>query len=227
MAMKCLSLYTRYASHYQSCSSLQIIAKSSFSTPAAPPSAIDSREIPHFDREQSIREGAKLYVPGPPFQFAVRTDRSIRKQDWTKMFPHYECIKDRIVLVPSFTTTSLSQSRTEVTRLYRKILRGLPQTLTDYNAWHIPVRKAEKRVAAEFRKNAHVRDTRVIDKLRIKAEQEYQSYLIGRYHENTFYRFFTPEENDNPVADAVRKKQSHGKSTFLSNFYAGSDETER
>lgn len=89
------------------------------------------------------------------------------------------------------------------------------------------MRKAQKRVAAEFRKNAHVRDTRVIDKLRIKAEQEYQSYLIGRYHENTFYRFFTPEENDNPVPDAVRKKQAHGKSSFLSNFYAGSDENER
>ena len=146
MALKCPSLYTRYASHHQTCSSLAIISKPSFVTPASPnlpipaspPSAVDSREIPHFDREQSIREGAKLYVPGPPFQFAVRTDKSMRKQDWTKMFPHFECVKDRIVLVPSFTTTSLAQSRTEVTRLYRKILRMLPTTLTDYNAWHIP-----------------------------------------------------------------------------------------
>ena len=89
------------------------------------------------------------------------------------------------------------------------------------------VASATKRVAAEFRKNAHVRDTRVIDKLRIKAEMEYQNYLIARYHTNTFYRFFAPEENHNPVPEAVRKRQPHGKSSFLSNFYAGSDETER
>ena len=106
-------------------------------TPAMPASALDAREIPSFDREQAMREGSKLYIPGPPFQFAVRTDKSIRKQDWSKMFPHFECIKDRVVLVPSYTTTSLSQSRQEVTRLYRKMLRGLPQTLTDYNAWHV------------------------------------------------------------------------------------------
>eukprot|EP00486_Rosalina_sp_Unknown_P015400 CAMPEP_0201593988 /NCGR_PEP_ID=MMETSP0190_2-20130828/191443_1 /ASSEMBLY_ACC=CAM_ASM_000263 /TAXON_ID=37353 /ORGANISM="Rosalina sp." /LENGTH=225 /DNA_ID=CAMNT_0048053427 /DNA_START=33 /DNA_END=710 /DNA_ORIENTATION=+ len=194
---------------------------SNLPTPALPASAVDAREIPTFDREQAMREGSKLYVPGPPFQFAVRTDKSIRKQDWAKMFPHYECVKDRVVLVPSYTTTSLSQSRIEVTRLYRKMLRMLPQTLTDYNAWHVSVPAGRKRIKEEFMKNAHVRDTRVIDKLRIKAEMDYQSYLIGRYHENIFYRFFTPDENRNPVPDVVRKKQPHGKSPFLSNFYAG------
>merc|ERR1712087_599216 len=138
---------------------------SNLPAPALPPSAIAEREIPNFDREQANREGRKLYVPGPPFQFAVRTDKSIRSQDWTKMFPHYECVRDRVVLVPSYTTTSLAQSRIEVTRLYRKLLRNLPTTLTDYNAWHIPLEHAVNRIATEFRKNAHVRDTRVIDKL--------------------------------------------------------------
>lgn len=148
MALKtCLNLYTHHAAHLQS-SMLRPtshIMKAAFSTPASPDlptpatpaSALEGREIPAFDREEAIREGRKLYLPGPPFQFAVRTDASIRKQDWTKMFPHYECMRDRVVLVPSYTTTSLNQSRIEVTRLYRKILRKLPVTLTDYEAWHI------------------------------------------------------------------------------------------
>eukprot|EP01083_Nonionella_stella_P204936 746743_1 len=210
MAMKsCLNICTHYSSHYQPsifCSSY-LINKSLFSatpgspnlpSPAIPPSLHDSREIPNFNREQSIREGRKLYIPGPPFQFAIRTDKSVRKQDWSKMFPFFEEVMNRIVLVPSYTTTSLAQSRIEVTRLYRKCLRQVPGTLTDYNAWHISVERAVKRVGEEFRKNAHVRDTRVIDKLRIKAEQEYQNYVIGRYHENVLYRFLTPEENYNP-----------------------------
>ena len=140
----CLSLYSHYSTHYQPSLiiSTHYIQKSLFAstnlpTPAVPPSALDARETPKFDREQAIREGRKLYIPGPPFQFAVRTDASIRKQDWTKMFPHYEVVKDRVVLVPSYTTSSLSQSRIEVTRLYRKLLRQLPQTLSDYNAWHV------------------------------------------------------------------------------------------
>eukprot|EP01083_Nonionella_stella_P241436 843143_1 len=242
MALKCcanIGLISHHsAPHFHrtiSCSSYFILNKSWFTTPASPnlpspvtpPSALDAREIPHFDREQSTREGRRLYIPGPPFQFAVRTDQSKRKQDWTKMFPHYEDVRDRIVFVPSYTTSSLAQSRIEVMRLYRKIVRGLPQTLTDYGAWHISVKKATGRVATEFRKNAHVRDTRVIDKLRIKAEQEYQGYLLGRHHENNFYRLFSPEENDNPVPAAVQKRQSHARSSFLSNFYAGSDSTER
>lgn len=216
-------------------SSAIYIQKSLFSTPkspdlpapATPPSALDARENLNFDRAESLRQGHRLYIPGPPFQFAVRTDKTIKRQDYTKMFPHAEAIKERVVFVPSFTTSSMAQSRIEVTRLYRKILRRLPDTLTDYNMWHISMTNATKKVAAEFRKNAHVRDTRVIDKLRIKAEQQYQDYLIGRYHENTVYRFFAPEENVNPVPEAVRKKQPHGRSTFLSHFYAGSDETER
>jgi len=238
MALKrCLKLYSDRAAQVQwsYLRPTSVIGKAPFSTPASPDlptpatpaTAVEGREVPNFDREESIREGRKLFIPGPPFQFAVRTDASIRKQDWTKMFPHYECMKDRVVLVPSYTTNSLSQSRIEVTRLYRKILRTLPTTLTDYEAWHITLDAATKRVAQEFRKNAHVRDTRVIDKLRIKAEQEYQSYGIGRHHTNTFYRFFAPEENHNPVPEAVRKRQPHGKSSFLSNFYAGSDATER
>ena len=80
---------------------------------------------------------------------------------------------------------------------------------------------ATRKIASDFRKNAHVRDTRVIDKLRIKAEQMYQDFLIGRYHENVFYRYFTPGEQENPVPDAVKRRQSHGSSDFLSNFYAG------
>ena len=110
---------------------------SNLPTPALPPSMAEGREIPNFNREQSLREGAKLYIPGPPFQFAVRTDRSIRKQDQTKMFPHFEEVKNRVVLNPSFTTTNLAQSRIEVLRLYRKLLRGVPLTLNDYHAWHI------------------------------------------------------------------------------------------
>mmetsp|Transcript_51551 Transcript_51551/g.85412 ORF Transcript_51551/g.85412 Transcript_51551/m.85412 type:complete len:241 (+) Transcript_51551:34-756(+) len=234
----CLTLYAHCSHQYKPAIILrsQYVHKALFSTPssssssnvptpAVPPSAVEAREVPHADREQSLREGHKMYMPGPPFQFAVRTDRSVRFMDWSKMFPHYELVKDRVTLVPSFTTSSLAQSRMEVTRLYRKILRRIPHMLQDYNAWHVSVKHANKRISEEFRKNAHVRDIRVIDKLRTKAEQEYQGYLIARPHENIVYRLFTPQEQENPVPGAVRKKQPHGKSEFLSNFYAGTDNT--
>ena len=84
-------------------------------------------------------------------------------------------------------------------------------------------KNARNKVRNEFIKNAHVRDTRVIDKLRIKGEQELQNYHWGRYHLNTVYRFLAPEEQHNPVPDIVRKKQNFADSKFLTDFFTTPD----
>lgn len=172
---------------------------------------------------RNLRREQTLYLPGGPFQFSVRSDESIRRQDQSKLFPHYECMKDRITMVPSFITKDMDQSRHEVIKFYRKVMRLLPGILMDYSAWHVSCKQARVRVALEFRKNSHIRDSRVVDKLRIKGEQEIQSYKLLRYHLSTVYKFLTPEEQINPVPNIVRSRQKFADSDFLAAFYSGND----
>mmetsp|Transcript_62286 Transcript_62286/g.76296 ORF Transcript_62286/g.76296 Transcript_62286/m.76296 type:complete len:188 (-) Transcript_62286:1175-1738(-) len=174
-------------------------------------------------RKSLRRVGKDMHLPGPPFQFKVRTDKSIRFEEETLMVPFHGQLRDIVTLVPSFTTKNLDQSRREVLRLYRKICNKIPELLTVYDAWHVSTQNARDKVKAEFRKNAHIRDVRVIDKLRIKGEMELQNWGLTRYHLNTVYRFLTPEEQRNPIPDLVKQKQDYGNSKFLTDFFAGSD----
>lgn len=81
--------------------------------------------------------GRDMHLPGPPFQFKVRTDKSIRFEESSPMFPYKANLRELITFVPSFTTKNLEQSRKEVIRLYRKISRNTPFLLMQYDAWHV------------------------------------------------------------------------------------------
>ena len=88
--------------------------------------------------KEALRKQSSIYAPGgQPFQFAVKTDKSTRFHDRTRMMPDYQDTTTRVTLVPSFTTSSLPESRREVIKLYRRICRRIPGIIQDYNLWQI------------------------------------------------------------------------------------------
>ena len=88
--------------------------------------------------KEALRNQSSRYVPGgEPFQFAVRTDKSIKFWDRTRMMPDYQDTTTRVTFVPSFTTSNLAESRREVMRLYRRICRRIPGIIHDYNLWQV------------------------------------------------------------------------------------------
>ena len=73
----------------------------------------------------------------------------------------------------------MEESRKEVLKLYRQIMLWIPNQQVDWEIFDVPIDQMKENVAAEFRKNAHITNHRVVDKLRIKAGQVKTTFEIN------------------------------------------------
>jgi len=82
---------------------------------------------------------------------------------------------DRLAIARGGATHSTYRqwaARSRVLAAYRHIARTLPRLLYSYDLQHIPPRDGLRRIAVHFRANAAIRDPKLIDFLRTKAEME-------------------------------------------------------
>merc|ERR1711862_688811 len=122
-------------------------------------------------------------------------------------------------------TRDLEESRKETIKLYRQIMLWIPNMQVDWEVFDVPIDRMKERVAEESRKNAHITNHRVADKLRIKAGQaltEYRNH--SRYHTH-LYALLKPEEQASklPKIDPEMYGLPVQPSNFLESFISSPD----
>jgi len=130
-----------------------------------------------------------------------------------------------IMYPPTFTTRNLEESREEVLKLYRTISMWIPNLHVNYETFDTPIERMKERVAEEFRKNKHINNHQIADKLRIKAGIAFAEYRVGARTHVQFYNFFRPEDQDNKLEKIDPEMYGMPKepSKFLEKFMAQPD----
>ncbi|KZT22991.1 NdufA6 NADH-ubiquinone oxidoreductase 14.8 kDa subunit [Neolentinus lepideus HHB14362 ss-1] len=108
------------------------------------------------------------------------------------------------------TSKSPVEARKRAIQLYRDWYRAAPEVVTLY-ALSIHPSQIRHAVRAQFERNRHVTDHKVIDVLLLKGRQEYQETL------NCW------KQNDH-ILGILLEEKSRPQRTFLEKFYEGRDE---
>lgn len=125
----------------------------------------------------------------------------------------------------TYTTRNLEESRKEILVLYKQIMRWIPNMQVDWEIFDVPIDRMKERVGEEFRKNKHVTNHQICDKLRIKAHQAFIEYRMhARYHSH-IYNLMRPEDTENklPKIDPLLYGLPAEPTPFLEAFIGSPD----
>eukprot|EP00123_Amoebidium_parasiticum_P019317 comp24514_c0_seq1/m.46765 comp24514_c0_seq1/g.46765 ORF comp24514_c0_seq1/g.46765 comp24514_c0_seq1/m.46765 type:complete len:118 (-) comp24514_c0_seq1:152-505(-) len=106
------------------------------------------------------------------------------------------------------SSSSAQEARSRVLSLYRAWMRETP-TITDKYQLDIPMSQVRAKIREEFKKNAQIKDVRVVDLLVFKGKQELDETHWVWKQKTHIMRYWQPDDNDPTKMD------------FLTRFYKG------